>query len=130
MVTMATRTVITCVHVCQGKGAEGIRTMMRDGEGTPLRLLPWTTPEGAPCYLSTDDPDSRLSRLADEMEDGLLASAEQMLVDIRSSSIASGAPLQELRHAVTHLTGALRDVLRVATSRGTRLPGADAGRPL
>ncbi|MEU9110413.1 hypothetical protein AB0D04_01130 [Streptomyces sp. NPDC048483] len=40
-----------------------------DGEGAPLRLLPWTTPEGEPCYLSTDDPDSRLSVLADDIEE-------------------------------------------------------------
>jgi len=43
--------------------------MIRDArDGTPLRLLPWTTPECAPCYLSTDDPHSRLSCLADELD--------------------------------------------------------------
>jgi hypothetical protein len=31
------------------------------------RLLPWTTPEGKPCYLSTDSDDSLLSRLADDV---------------------------------------------------------------
>ncbi|MGY3201199.1 hypothetical protein ACVW19_001714 [Streptomyces sp. TE5632] len=58
--------------------------MIRDGrDGTPLRLLPWTTPEGAPCYLSTDDPHSRLSRLADELEADLLDSAETVLTQAK-----------------------------------------------
>ena len=27
---------------------------------TPLRLLPWTSPEGKPCYLSADSGNSRV----------------------------------------------------------------------
>jgi len=48
-------------------------------ESSPPRLLPWTRPDGAPCYLSTDDPDSRLSVLADSVEGELLAAAETLL---------------------------------------------------
>lgn len=74
-------------------------------EGSPPRLLPWTRPDGAPCYLSTDDPESRLSLLADDVEEEMLAAAE---VALKEAEIAC-------------LQRALRDVLRIAISRGDRL---------
>ncbi|GAA2670561.1 hypothetical protein GCM10010310_09250 [Streptomyces violaceolatus] len=33
-----------------------------------LRLLPWSGPDGKPCYLSTDDSGGYISRLADNIE--------------------------------------------------------------
>lgn len=81
-------------------------------EGSPPRLLPWTRPDGAPCYLSTDDPDSRLSVLADVVEGELLAAAEALLNETEELSAGPGADLH----------GALRDALRIAVSRGDRLP--------
>ena len=33
-----------------------------------LRLLPWSGPGDKPCYLSTDDPDGYMSRLADGIQ--------------------------------------------------------------
>nr|WP_242440786.1 hypothetical protein [Streptomyces sp. CB02923] len=74
--------------------------------GGPLRLLPWTTPEGGACYLSTDDPESLLSLIADEAEEEILRGAEEL--------VTTGAGLRQLRRA-------LRDVLRIAVSRGARL---------
>jgi hypothetical protein len=54
---------------------------MRDG----LRLLPWTTPDGKPCYL---DPDTAhpgpLSLLADSVEVSQLGSAEEVLAGSRA----------------------------------------------
>lgn len=50
----------------------------------PLRLLPWTTPEGKPCYLSTDSSASRLSRLADDLEAAQLDSGAQVLAGTSS----------------------------------------------
>lgn len=44
-----------------------------------LRLLPWVGPEGKPCYLSTDDSDGHLSRLADHTEAVQLGMAEELL---------------------------------------------------
>ena len=32
-----------------------------------LRLLPWTGPDGKPCFLSTDDNGGHMSRLAQEL---------------------------------------------------------------
>jgi hypothetical protein len=71
---------------------------------------------------------SVLSRLADEMEsvqlgmaDGLVGHAEQTLANCR-------APEQELRHVIRCLIGSLREVLRVAESRGERLSAVGGGR--
>jgi hypothetical protein len=103
-------------------GSGGSDEMMREGrDGTALRLLPWTTPDGAPCYLSTDDPDSRLSRLADELEADLLDSAEFVLTGARSLLADEAAGRRELRFAGVQLAAALADALRIAASRGERL---------
>ncbi|MGI5198730.1 hypothetical protein ACQEVY_34735 [Streptomyces sp. CA-288835] len=96
--------------------------MMRDGTGTPLRLLPWTTPDGRPCYLSTDDADSRLSRIADELETELLGSAAYVLDAAKSLLDEPGAEKRELHFAGVRLAEALGDALRIAASRGARLP--------
>jgi hypothetical protein len=86
-----------------------------------LRLLPWTTPEGRPCYLSTDDPDSRLSRLADAVEAELIESAETVLAAARTLLRQPALEERELRFAGMRLTEALGDALRIAESRGARL---------
>ncbi|MET9291806.1 hypothetical protein [Streptomyces sp. NPDC003077] len=93
----------------------------------PLRLLPWTTPTGGPCYLSTDDPSSHLSLLADEVEEDLLMDAEDLLTVSEPLSVTPGADPSELHRMVVLLDKALRDALRIATSRGARLaaPGPD-----
>ncbi|MFI0225522.1 hypothetical protein [Streptomyces lydicus] len=90
-----------------------------------LRLLPWPGLAGQRSYLATDDGDSPLSRLADEMEDvqlrtgvELLDHAEKMLEDRKASAL-------ELRFLSARLSEALRDALRVAESRGERLPEPD-----
>ncbi|MEU5085943.1 hypothetical protein [Streptomyces sp. NPDC021356] len=99
--------------------------MILDGrDGTPLRLLPWTRPDGAPCYLSTDDPYSRLSRLADEVEADLLDSAEFVLAEARPLLADEATSEGELRFAGVQLAAALTDALRIAASRGARLPEA------
>ncbi|MCN9243138.1 hypothetical protein NGF19_20450 [Streptomyces sp. RY43-2] len=83
-----------------------------------LRLLPWSGPEGKPCYLSTDGGDGHMSRLADNIEAVQLGLATQLL-DQASETLGDGsADLEDLRLLAKDLTGALRDVLRVATSRG------------
>ncbi|RSS94821.1 hypothetical protein EF903_05945 [Streptomyces sp. WAC05292] len=87
-----------------------------------LRLLPWSGPDDKPCYLSADSTNGYLSRLADNTEEiqlglgaELLAHALDVLADVDSDP-------EELRLLATDLTGALRDAVRVATSRGHRLP--------
>ncbi|MET8217946.1 hypothetical protein ACFYRD_23440 [Streptomyces hirsutus] len=88
---------------------------------TPLRLLPWTTPEGNPCYLSTDRDDSRLSRLADDVEADQLDSGEQVLAGARAVLGDPKAGERAVRFALTRATESLEDVLRVAVSRGGRV---------
>ncbi|MGX1270102.1 hypothetical protein [Streptomyces phaeoluteigriseus] len=89
---------------------------------SPARLLPWTSPEGKPCYV-VGDGTGYVSRLADDVEtvqlrmaDDLLGHADALLAERR----ATGA---ELRYLTRRLTESLRDVRRVAESRGARLAG-------
>ncbi|MFG2098242.1 hypothetical protein [Streptomyces sp. NPDC048612] len=91
-------------------------------EGSPPRLLPWTRPDGGPCYLSTDGPDSHLSVLADTVESELLAAAETLLDDTPPPPAPAAVDPQELWRLATGLREALRAVLRIAVSRGDRLP--------
>ncbi|WP_329546767.1 hypothetical protein OG548_23285 [Streptomyces sp. NBC_01356] len=88
------------------------------------RLLPWAGPEGKPCYLVSDG-NSHLSHVADTVEElqlgmagELLAHAERMLADRKVTAA-------ELRFLGARLSEALGDVVRVAESRGARLPVPD-----
>lgn len=94
-----------------------------------LRLLPWSGPDGKPCFLSTDAPDSHLSRLADNTEEIQLGLATELL-DRASEVLAHPeADSEELHLLATDLTGALHAAIRVATSRGHRLPHPTVGNP-
>ncbi|WP_078963030.1 hypothetical protein [Streptomyces sp. XY533] len=91
-------------------------------ESNELRLLPWSGPDDKPCYLSTDGTAGYLSRLADNTEEiqldlgaALLARAAEVLPYVELDP-------EELRRLATDLTVALRNAIRVATSRGHRLP--------
>jgi hypothetical protein len=83
-----------------------------------LRLLPWLGPEGKPCYLSTDDRGGYLSRLADNVEAVQLGTAAELLDEASETLDDEDAGPEVVRWLAQELTGALRDVLRVATSRG------------
>lgn len=86
-----------------------------------FRLLPWTSPDGRPCYLSTDDPESRMSRLADDVEAELVACGEDVLAGAREVLDDASAGEVAVRFALRRTTESLRDVLRVAECRsGTR----------
>ncbi|GCB46554.1 hypothetical protein [Streptomyces sp. NL15-2K] len=90
--------------------------------GPGLRLLPWETDTGKPCFLSTNGTPGALARIADEIEadqlrDGadVLMGAQAVLDDRRAGEYA-------LRLALRAATQCLGDVLRIADSRGARLP--------
>lgn len=83
-----------------------------------LRLLPWSGPEGKPCYLSTDDRDGYMSRLADNIEAVQLGMAAELLERASETLDDQDGDREEMRRLAKELTGALRDVFRVATSRG------------
>ncbi|MGV9786220.1 hypothetical protein [Streptomyces sp. NPDC003435] len=89
-----------------------------------VRLLPWETEDSKPCYLSTDG-EGPLSRLADDMEAIQLDMGAEVLA---KASKVLGDPLSPnpaVRYMGVRLAECLRDALRVAESRGMRLPGPD-----
>lgn len=90
-----------------------------------LRLLPWSGSEGQPCYLSTEDSGGYLSRLADNTEAQQLEVAAEL--GNHALEVLNDWPNwpNELRLLVTDMAGALRDVRRVAISRGHRIPPTD-----
>ncbi|WP_405016955.1 hypothetical protein [Kitasatospora sp. NBC_00070] len=99
------------------------------------RLLPWTTEDGRPCYLSTDGK-GYISTLADGIETVQLGMGQELLEYARGI-LAPGAKAQsdvEYRWLACRLTEALSDALRVAQSRGERIPApteeaAEEGEP-
>ncbi|MEU5442590.1 hypothetical protein [Streptomyces griseofuscus] len=82
-----------------------------------LRLLPWSGSDGKPCYLSTDNKAGYMSRLADNIEAIQLGTATELLEHAADTLNAPDTDAEDLRLLAKELTGALRDVLRVATSR-------------
>ncbi|GFN05487.1 hypothetical protein Smic_40430 [Streptomyces microflavus] len=74
-------------------------------------------PGDKPCYLSTDDPDGYMSRLADSIEAIQLGTASELLDEAAEALDNQRTSLDDMRCLVKELTGALRDVYRVATSR-------------
>lgn len=97
------------------------------GAMTGLRLLPWSDPDGKPCYLASDDGNSPLSRRADAIEAVQLSMGAELLHHARALLVAPKADARELRYLADRLCEALRDVLRVAESRGARLPSCEEG---
>ncbi|CAM5655538.1 hypothetical protein SGLAM104S_07698 [Streptomyces glaucescens] len=89
--------------------------------GVRMRLLPWTGVDGKPCYLSSDDPHSPLSRLADDIEAAQLRSAAEVLAGARAVLGDAKAGERAVRFALTRAAESLEDVLRVAVSRGARV---------
>ncbi|MEU1577377.1 hypothetical protein ABZ519_40745 [Streptomyces collinus] len=88
-----------------------------------LRLLPWVGPDCKPCYLSTGDQGGYVSRLADHIEAYQLGMASQLLEHAGQVLDDDTEDLEELHLLAAQLTSALRDVLRVAISRGGRPVG-------
>ncbi|MEU6755034.1 hypothetical protein [Streptomyces sp. NPDC046685] len=92
---------------------------------TTLRLLPWPSSEGKPCYLATDANGGYLSRLADEAEAEQIATGSEVLSHAHEVLRDPLAPRSEVHYAAIRLAECLTDALRVAESRGLRLPFPD-----
>ncbi|MEU0741941.1 hypothetical protein [Streptomyces sp. NPDC006134] len=93
---------------------------MTSGTGQ-LRLLPWTGPEGKPCYLAGDGA-GYLSRLADTMEATQLGLAGELFQEATQVLDKRQWTPGELHLLAVRLTEALGNVHRIAVSRGARLP--------
>ncbi|MFJ7422054.1 hypothetical protein ACIQXD_26160 [Streptomyces uncialis] len=92
-----------------------------------MRLLPWSTDAGKPCYLVSDASgpgDGRhgvMARVADNLERMQLGHASA-LVERADDMIADHkADKRELRFLANQLRTSLREVTRIADSRGARL---------
>ncbi|RRQ79345.1 hypothetical protein CQW39_09320 [Streptomyces griseofuscus] len=94
-----------------------------------LRLLPWSGSDGKPCYLSTDDKAGYMSRLADNIEAIQLGTATELLEHASETLNDPDTAPEDLRLLAKELTGALRDVLRVAASRGHLLAVSEPHHP-
>lgn len=92
------------------------------------RLLPWSTPDGKPCYLSSDG-SGYVARVADNIESVQLGMAGDLLDHVAELLNDGKATADQLRFALACMSQALRDTKRIADSRGTRLsaPGEDRG---
>jgi hypothetical protein len=88
-------------------------------------LLPWLSPEGKPCYLVPGSEGGFLSRLADDVEAAQLGMAAEVLHLSRSLAGNPNSSTAELRFGMAHLSECLSETLRIAESRGTRLPEPD-----
>ncbi|MFD4694171.1 hypothetical protein [Streptomyces sp. NPDC058463] len=94
-----------------------------------LRLLPWSSPDGKSCYLSTDDRGGYMSRLADNIEAVQLGSAAELLEQASETLDDQDATLEDMQRLAKELTEDLRNVLRVATSRGHLLAVSEQREP-
>ncbi len=93
---------------------------------TITRLLPWSGTGGKPCYLLTDDNGGGyLTRLADNIESVQLGMGNELLGHAHELISDPKTGPAELRYLSARLTESLRDILRVAESRGARLPVPD-----
>ncbi|MGJ3559931.1 hypothetical protein ACR6C2_19980 [Streptomyces sp. INA 01156] len=91
-----------------------------------LRLLPWSSPDGKPCFLADGGEGGYVSRLADETEVRQLADGLDVLRRARRVLEDPMSPYVEVRYAGIRLTECLADALRVAESRGRRLPSPES----
>lgn len=88
--------------------------------GHDARLLPWSGPEGKPCYL-LGDGTGYLSRVADNIESVQLGMAADLLDHVADLLADRSATAEQLRYVVARMAESLRDVHRIAQSRGERL---------
>ncbi|QRX93450.1 hypothetical protein [Streptomyces noursei] len=90
--------------------------------GSPLRLLPWETWDGRPCYLAASgDGNGYLSRRADRMEEQQMHNAAVAYTDAETTLRNSSAGPLLLRLMLMRTTTSLGNTLRIADSRLGRL---------
>ncbi|MGW5864215.1 hypothetical protein ACWFRJ_18845 [Streptomyces sp. NPDC055239] len=88
------------------------------------RLLPWSTVDGNPCYL-VGSATGRLSKVADNIESVQLGMAGVLLRHAGDMLANPRVTPEEVRFVAARLTESLREVRRIAESRGDRLSEVD-----
>ncbi|MCX4669533.1 hypothetical protein OG453_23095 [Streptomyces sp. NBC_01381] len=88
------------------------------------RLLPWATLEGNPCVL-VGPGTGFMSRMADNIESVQLGMASDLLGHVADTLADPKATREELRFVTARLTESLREIHRIAESRGDRLSSFD-----
>ncbi|MEV0119575.1 hypothetical protein AB0H77_41040 [Streptomyces sp. NPDC050844] len=91
------------------------------------RLLPWSTPDGKPCFLMGSGTGF-MARMADNIESVQLGMAGDLLDHADDLLADPKATPPQLRFLLARMSEALRDVRRIADSRGARLPVPDDDR--
>lgn len=86
-----------------------------------VRLLPWSTADGRPCYL-LGGGNGRVSHAADEIESVQLGMAAELLDHAADLLGDRAATAPQVHFLAVRLAESLRDVHRIAESRGARLP--------
>ncbi|MFI9720764.1 hypothetical protein ACIHFE_14070 [Streptomyces sp. NPDC052396] len=97
------------------------RLASRELDQSELRLLPWSKPDGEPCYLSQSNFSSPLVRIADEVEAAQTRCGADVLAGAKAVLEDPNAGSAQLRYALVRAVESLGEVLRVAKSRGARL---------
>ncbi|WDG31198.1 hypothetical protein N7925_24150 [Streptomyces sp. CA-278952] len=90
-------------------------------EAPAMRLLPWTGTGGKPCYV-VGDGTGHVSRMADDVESIQLDMADELLG--HAADLLTGEETvtgQQVRFLADRLTESLRQIVRIAESRGSRL---------
>ncbi|WP_438490471.1 hypothetical protein [Streptomyces sp. S186] len=87
------------------------------------RLLPWTSPEGKPCYLlgGTGTGTGYVSRLADRVEAEQMDAAAELIEDAGDVLAGRCWTPGELHLLAVELNAHLARIHRVSKSRGARL---------
>ncbi|MGP3977573.1 hypothetical protein ACTWQF_26885 [Streptomyces sp. 8N114] len=85
-----------------------------------MRLLPWVSDMGKPCYL-VGDPDGVVATFADRVEEHQLAAAQAVLAEAHAVLDEPAAGALALRLALKKVVASLADVLRIVESRWKEL---------
>ncbi|MEU3775165.1 hypothetical protein AB0F11_18505 [Streptomyces sp. NPDC032472] len=88
--------------------------------GSGCTVPPRTTADGKPCFL-VGGGQGYLSRVADDMERVQLGMALELLGHADDVLADYGATAAQLRYLSARMAESLRDVHRVAVSRGARM---------
>ncbi|MEE1745428.1 hypothetical protein [Streptomyces sp. JV184] len=91
-----------------------------------IRLLPWAGQDGKPCYV-LGDGSGYVSRMADGIESVQLGMAGDLLGHAASLLADRRVTGEELHFLASRLSESLREVKRVAESRGSRLNATGPG---